>query len=64
MLLIVGDLLETASVTRPIVFLDYNVASKDGQLMLLWFSMGLTCILYALLTVFGLRNFFKYIVKQ
>ena len=32
--------------------------------MLLWFSMGLTCILYALLTVFGLRNFVKYIVKQ
>jgi len=31
---------------------------------LMWFAMGLTCVMYAALTVFGLRNFFKYIVKQ
>lgn len=26
--------------------------------------MGLTCAMYTALTIFGLRNFFKYIVKQ
>ena len=32
--------------------------------MLLWIAMGLTWVMYGLLTAFGLHNFFKYIVKQ
>ena len=32
--------------------------------MLLWTAIGLTLATYAGLIVFGLRNFFKYIVKQ
>jgi hypothetical protein len=40
------------------------VANSEGQFVLTWISLCLTAFLYGLLTVFGLRNFFKYILKQ
>ena len=32
--------------------------------MLSWLALTLTCTMYLVLTLFGLHNFFKYIVKQ
>ena len=46
------------------MLLDFNTADSQGQFMLMWIGLGLTSLLYLTLTVFGLRNFFKYIVKQ
>ena len=42
----------------------FDVASGEAQFALMWIGMGLTCLMYAGLTAFGLHNFFKYIVKQ
>lgn len=42
---------------------SFGVDSTDAQFLLMWIAMGLTCLMYALLTAFGLHNFFKYIIK-
>ena len=30
----------------------------------MWLALGLTCLMYTVLVIFGIRNFFKYIVTQ
>ena len=50
--------------TNTIELLDWNVASSEAQFLLQWIAMGITFLFYLALTAFGLRNFFKYIVKQ
>lgn len=40
------------------------MASSTSQFVLTWISLGITFLIYGALTIFGLRNFFKYIVKQ
>lgn len=52
---------DTATVGIELV--SFDVASSDGQFLLMWLAMGLTCLMYALLTAFGLHNFIKYIIK-
>ena len=46
------------------MLLDFNTADSQGQFMLTWVGVALTTLLYFTLTAFGIRNFFKYIVKQ
>ena len=46
------------------MLLDFDVQSSEGQFVLTWFSIALTCLTYTVLTVYGLRNFFRYIIKQ
>ena len=46
------------------MLVDFNVADSEAQFVLMWLAMGLTCVMYAVLTGFGIRNFFKYIVTQ
>lgn len=48
----------------PAKLSNWNAADSQSQFMLMWISMGLTFCLYIALILFGLRNFFKYIVKQ
>ena len=47
-----------------IKLVSFDIADEEAQFVLMWIAMGLTCVFYALLTAFGLHNFFKYIVKQ
>ena len=46
------------------MLVDFDTASSEGQFVLVWAALGLTSVMYATLTGCGLRNFFKYIVKQ
>ena len=55
---------EASQEAVTVKLLSFDVATEEGQFMLMWIAMGLTCVFYALLTAFGLHNFFKYIVKQ
>lgn len=48
----------------PSKLVSFDVASSEGQFMLTWVALILTSLMYLTLTVFGLHNFFKYIVKQ
>ena len=50
--------------TAPVQLLSFDIANDEGQFILMWIAMGFTFVFYALLTAFGLHNFFKYIVKQ
>lgn len=50
--------------TAPVQLLSFDIANDEGQFVLMWIAMGFTFVFYALLTAFGLHNFFKYIVKQ
>lgn len=55
---------QTIASEATIEFVDWDVASEESQFLLMWIAMGLTFCAYAVLTIFGLRNFFKYILKQ
>ncbi len=46
------------------MLVSFDVASSEGQFMLTWLALILTSTMYLVLTIFGLHNFFKYIVKQ
>ena len=44
--------------------LSYDTSTGEAQFVLQWVSLGVTCLMYLAVIIFGLRNFFKYIVKQ
>lgn len=46
------------------LLLDFNVASHENQFVMTWIAVVFTCMMYTVLVIFGVRNFFKYIVTQ